>query len=395
MPIETVLNARVPVKVWTDRIEPEAIAQLKNTASLPFVFKHVAAMPDVHLGIGATVGSVVATKNAVCPAAVGVDIGCGMMARKTSIPADRLDADEQRRKLRHSIEREIPVGFQQKREPFPAALAWARGAGRPHVASDALRDKSVHQLGTLGGGNHFIEVCVDQADGLLWLLLHSGSRNVGKTVAEIHIRKAKGSLREAVERLPDPDLAYFVEGTPEFREYREDVTWCQDYARVNREIMMDRLTRQLAYLLGFEGDASRLGVTTSVNCHHNYVADEVHYGERVLVTRKGAIRAGEGDLGIIPGSMGTGTYIVRGLGNRESFESAPHGAGRLMSRGEAKRRFTREDLERQTEGVECRKDAGVLDEIPGAYKPISEVIEKSRDLVEVVAYIKQIVCVKG
>jgi tRNA-splicing ligase RtcB len=394
MPVQTVLNARVPVKVWTDRIEPEAMRQLKNTASLPFVFKHVAAMPDVHLGIGATVGSVVATKGAVCPAAVGVDIGCGMIARKTSIPADRLDG-EGLKKLRHSIEREIPVGFEQKREPFDAALEWMRGRDRPHAASDSLMGKAVHQLGTLGGGNHFIEVCRGEDDGLLWLLLHSGSRNLGKSVAEIHIGKAKSAVRELARSLPDPDLAYFTAGTPEFREYREDVEWCQAYARANREIMMERILRQLAFAVGFEGDVSRLGLTTSVNCHHNYIADEVHFGEKVLVTRKGAIRAGKGELGIIPGSMGTGTYIVRGLGNLESFESAPHGAGRLMSRGEAKRRFTKEDLVCQTEGVECRKDAGVLDEIPGAYKPISEVLEKSSDLVEVVAGIKQIVCVKG
>jgi tRNA-splicing ligase RtcB len=394
MPVETILNARVPVKVWTDQIEAGAMAQLKNTASLPFVFKHVAAMADVHLGIGATVGSVVATKGAVCPAAVGVDIGCGMMARKTSLSADRLEGDASRR-LRHSIEREIPVGFNQKKEPFPAALEWASRAGEPSVASSGLMKKAVHQLGTLGGGNHFIEVCVDRDDGRLWLLLHSGSRHIGNSVAQIHIEKAKGAMREAIDRLPDRDLAYFLEGTPEFRAYREDVSWCQDYARVNREIMMDRLSRQLAYALDLDGDASRLGVTLSVNCHHNYIADEVHFGERVLVTRKGAIRAREGELGIIPGSMGTGSFIVRGLGNPEAFESAPHGAGRRMSRGEARRRFTKADLERQTEGVECRKDAGVLDEIPEAYKSISDVIEKSRDLVEVVARLKQIVCVKG
>lgn len=394
MPIETVINARVPVKVWTDRIEPEAIEQLKNTASLPFVFKHVAAMADVHLGKGATVGSVIATKGAVCPAAVGVDIGCGMAARKTSVLADRL-TPEDLKKLRHSIEREIPVGREQKRQPFDAALAWMRTHGKPEVASGALFDKAVHQLGTLGGGNHFIEICVDKDDGLLWVLLHSGSRNIGKSVAEIHIGRAKGALKQMIESLPDPDLAYFVEGTPEFRQYRKDLDWCQEYARENREIMMDRILRQLAYALGFEGDVSRLGITMAVNCHHNYVADEVHFGERVLVTRKGAIRAGAGELGIIPGSMGTGSYIVRGLGNREAFESAPHGAGRKMSRGEARRRFTAEDLACQTEGVECRKDARVVDEIPGAYKPIEEVMEKSSDLVEVVAGLKQIVCVKG
>jgi len=394
MPVETILNARVPVKVWTDRIESEAAEQLKNTASLPFVFRHVAAMADVHLGIGATVGSVVATKGAVCPAAVGVDIGCGMTARKTSIASERFDGAALR-KLRHSIEREIPVGHHQKKEPFRAALDWVGGAGRPSVASGPLLGKAIHQLGTLGGGNHFIEVCADRDDGRLWLLLHSGSRNIGKTVAEIHIGRAKGAMREAIDRLPHPDLAYFLEGTPDFRAYRADVLWCQEYARVNREIMMDRLLRQLAFAVGAEGDVEKLGVTMSVACHHNYIAEETHFGEEVLVTRKGAIRAGAGELGIIPGSMGTGSFIVRGLGNREAFESAPHGAGRAMSRSAARRRFTPEDLARQTDGVECRKDVGILDEIPEAYKPISEVIEKSSDLVEVVAGLKPLVCVKG
>ena len=394
MPVETVIHARVPVKVWTDRIEPDAMEQLKNTASLPFVFRHVAAMPDIHLGKGAAVGTVIATKGAIIPAAVGVDIGCGMAAHKTSMPADRLGGADLKN-LRHSIEREIPVGFQQKKEPFEAARAWARNSGKPLVASDSLMDKAVHQLGTLGGGNHFIEVCVDRDDGMLWVLLHSGSRNIGKSVAEIHIGRAKSAVRRLAESLPDPDLAYLATGTREFREYRSDLEWCQRYARENREIMMARILRQLAYALGFEGDVSKLGVSMAVNCHHNYVADEVHFGEKVLVTRKGAIRAGEGELGIIPGSMGTGSYIVRGKGNPQSFQSAPHGAGRLMSRGEAKRRFSCEDLARQTEGVECRKDAGVVDEIPAAYKPIDEVIEKSSDLVEVVAGLKQIICVKG
>ena len=394
MPVETVLNARVPVKVWTDRIEPEAAQQLRNTASLPFVFRHVAAMADVHLGIGATVGSVVATKGAVCPAAVGVDIGCGMTARKTSIASERFDGAALR-KLRHSIEREIPVGHQQKKEPFRAALDWVGGAGRPSVASGPLLGKAIHQLGTLGGGNHFIEVCADRDDGRLWLLLHSGSRNIGKTVAEIHIGRAKGAMREAIDRLPDPDLAYFLEGTPDFRAYRADVLWCQEYARVNREIMMDRLLRQLAFAVGAEGDVEKLGVTMSVACHHNYIAEETHFGEEVLVTRKGAIRAGKGELGVIPGSMGTRSYVVRGLGNPQSFQSASHGAGRRMSRGEAKRRFSVKDLEAQTRGVECRKDGGVLDEIPSAYKPIEQVMENQKDLVEVVADLRQVLCVKG
>lgn len=394
MPVEMTLDARIPVKVWTDRIEPEAIAQLKNTAALPFVFRHVAAMPDVHLGIGATVGSVIATRGAICPAAVGVDIGCGMAARKTSVPAGRLDAAGWK-KLRDSIERDIPVGRESKREPFEAASGWMAAHSRPHASDGRLADRALHQLGTLGGGNHFIEICTDADDGMIWVLLHSGSRNIGKTVAETHIGRARGVMARMAESLADPDLAYFLAGTLEFAEYREDLDWCQAYARENRDIMMERVLRQLAFALDFEGDASRLGITTAVNCHHNYVADEVHFGESVLVTRKGAIRAGRGELGIIPGSMGTGSFIVRGLGNAEAFESAPHGAGRAMSRREAKRRFSTEDLEAQTAGVECRKDAGVVDEIPGAYKPIEDVIAKSSDLVEVVARLKQVVCVKG
>jgi tRNA-splicing ligase RtcB len=267
--------------------------------------------------------------------------------------------------------------------------------GRPNAADGALADRALHQLGTLGGGNHFIEICVDGDDGKLWVLLHSGSRNVGKTVAEKHIGRAKGEMKRLSESLPDPDLAYFLSGTREFALYREDLDWCQDYAHENRKILMDRVLRQVAFALGLEGDVAHLGITTSVDCHHNYVAEEVHFGERVLVTRKGAIRAGKGELGIIPGSMGSSSYVVRGLGTREAFDSAPHGAGRAMSRTEAKRRFSREDLEAQTAGVECRKDAGVVDEIPSAYKPIEEVIRKSSDLVEVVARLKQVVCVKG
>jgi tRNA-splicing ligase RtcB len=394
MPIELVINARVPVKVWTDRIEPEAIEQLKNVASLPVVHPHVAAMPDVHLGKGATIGSVVPTRQAVCPAAVGVDIGCGMSAQKTSIPADRLTADD-RKKLRHSIEREIPVGRESKRQPFEAAVSWMDSHGAPEAVSKVVIDRALHQLGTLGGGNHFIEVCVDRDDGMLWTLLHSGSRNVGKTVAEIHMARAKRGMGKMLADLPDPDLAWLSEGTLDFERYNSDREWCQAYARQNRTIMTSRLLRQLAFALGFGDDVSRLGITLSVDCHHNYVADEVHFGERLLVTRKGAIRAGVGELGIIPGSMGTGSYVVRGLGNPESFSSAPHGAGRKMSRSEARRRFTADDLVCQTEGVECRKDVRVVDEIPGAYKPIEEVMEKSRDLVEVVAFIRQLICVKG
>jgi tRNA-splicing ligase RtcB (3'-phosphate/5'-hydroxy nucleic acid ligase) len=394
MPIELVINARVPVKVWTDRIEPEAIEQLKNVASLPIVEPHVAAMADVHLGKGATIGSVVPTRQAVCPAAVGVDIGCGMSAHKTSVPAERLTAEDLKN-LRHSIEREIPVGREQKRQPFEDAVSWMDSHGAPATVPKAVAERALHQLGTLGGGNHFIEVCVDRDDGMLWTLLHSGSRNVGKTVADIHVARAKRGMGKALASLPDPDLAWLEEGSAGFDGYNADREWCQAYARENRRIMTSRLLRQLAFALGLRDDVSRLQITLSVDCHHNYVAEEDHFGERLLVTRKGAIRAGMGELGIIPGSMGTGSYIVRGLGNPDSFSSAPHGAGRKMSRTEARRRFTADDLVCQTEGVECRKDARVVDEIPGAYKPIEEVIEKSSDLVEVVAGLRQIICVKG
>ena len=393
MPVQTTLEGtRVPVKIWTDQVEEVAKLQLRNTATLPFVFHHIAAMPDVHLGIGATVGSVVATQGAVCPAAVGVDIGCGMVAQKTTITADQLKASELKR-LRSEIERAVPVGREGHKKPLKEAEAFFADHDAPSVISRNDLSRAVSQLGTLGGGNHFIEVCIDAADDHVWLLLHSGSRNIGKTVAERHINKAKGLMQKLAVGLADRDLAYFAESTPEFQAYLDDVTWCQEYARKNRDLMMSRVVEQFARVVDKNPRAILTG--ERVNCHHNYISREEHFGENVLVTRKGAIRAREGELGIIPGSMGTGSYIVRGLGNKDSFESAPHGAGRRMSRGDARRSFTAADLRKQTEGVECRKDEGVLDEIPGAYKEIGDVIEKSRDLVEVVAAIKQVVCVKG
>lgn len=393
MPVQTVIDdTPVPVKIWTDQIEQAARDQLRNTAALPFVFHHIAAMPDVHLGVGATVGSVIATRGAICPAAVGVDIGCGMVAQKTAFNADQLDAS-QLKKLRSEIERSVPVGFNQHKKPLAAAEEYFADRRPPSVISGGETQKALHQLGTLGGGNHFIEVCIDQADRGIWLMLHSGSRNIGKTVAERHINKAKGLLAQMSMNVADANLAWFNERTPQFDAYIRDLEWCQDYARVNRELMMNRVVDQFARLM----NSTPADVTRGprVNCHHNYVSREHHFGEDVFVTRKGAIRAREGELGIIPGSMGTGSFIVRGRGNAEAFDSAPHGAGRRMSRGEARRRFTRADLERMTEGVECRKDAGVVDEIPAAYKEIGDVIEKSRDLVEVVAELKQVVCVKG
>jgi tRNA-splicing ligase RtcB len=395
MPVMAVLRAstKVPVKVWTDEIEEEARRQLERTAELPFVFHHVAAMPDVHLGKGATVGSVVATRGAICPATVGVDIGCGMIAQKTTLTADDLSASLLR-KLRSDIERSVPVGYHEHGQASPAAAKFMASHHPPSVAGDELVRKAARQLGTLGGGNHFIEICLDE-EGAVWVMLHSGSRNVGNTVAQAHIGRAKQMMKKAMIVLPDPDLAYFTAETPEFAAYLDDLHWCQDYARENRELMMDAVLRQIAYATGRGGDVTGLLAPERVNCHHNYVATETHFGREVLLTRKGAIRARKGDMGIIPGSMGTGSYIVRGLGNPEAFESAPHGAGRRMSRTEARRRFTVEDLKQQTAGVECRKDSAVVDEIPGAYKEIDDVIEKSSDLVEVVAKLKQVLCVKG
>lgn len=387
MPIRQTLRSRVPIRVWTDDLEESARKQLINTGALPFVFKHVAAMPDTHWGMGATVGSVIATKGAVCPAAVGVDIGCGMAAVKTTLDANALEG--RLPELRHSIERSIPVGFNQRKSVHPRAAALFAAGDGPSVASSGEIGKAAHQCGTLGGGNHFVEVCIDQADDRVWLMLHSGSRNIGKVTAEKHIARAKGIVAKLSLSLPDPDLAHFAEGTPAFQAYVEDLKWCQMFARLNREIMLDTCLEDLRRVVG------EFATEPVVNCHHNYVAWERHFGEDVIVTRKGAIRARRGEMGIIPGSMGTGSFIVRGRGNPEAFESAPHGAGRRMSRAAARRTFTKADLEQQTSGVECRKDAGVIDEIPGAYKPIGEVIENSSDLVEVVARLKQVVCVKG
>ena len=390
MPIKKIINARVPVKIWSDQVENAALEQLKNIAALPFVFKHVAVMPDVHLGKGATVGSVVATEGAVVPAAVGVDIGCGMCAVKLAgVKSSALEG--KLRELRAEIERSVPVGFNQHRDAAPDARAWNgwESFGTLHSRVQDLQGKAMRQLGTLGGGNHFIEVCLDTADNV-WVMLHSGSRNIGKTLAERHIDSAKGLMKRMFVSLPDPDLAYFASGTPEYDAYLRDLLWAQDYAKTNRELMMALVLRQVGAVLGIAPKAE-----LSVNCHHNFAIMEHHFGRDVLVTRKGAVRARLGDMGIIPGSMGTKSYIVRGKGNPESFESCSHGAGRRMSRTEARRRFGAGDLIRQTQGVECRKDEGVVDEIPEAYKPIEEVMQNQSDLVEIVAELKQVLCVKG
>ncbi|MBI5208655.1 MAG: RtcB family protein [Elusimicrobia bacterium] len=391
MPIKQVLEGRVPVKIWTDDADPESLRQLRNVASLPFVFHHVAAMADVHAGIGATIGAVVATERAVMPAAVGVDIGCGMAALKLPLDAgalkDRLPA------IRHSIERSIPTGFDSHRHASPAAKAWEgwRRFKSLHAKAQHLWDKAMTQLGTLGGGNHFIELCVDLEERV-WVMLHSGSRHVGKCLADLHIAEAKAYGRKLGARPPDPALSHLEEGTAPFDAYMNDLGWAQDYARENRRLMLELVLEDLARMLH---GGRPLQVEAEINCHHNYASRERHFGREVIVTRKGAVRAGAGEPGIIPGSMGTKSFIVVGKGCAEAFDSASHGAGRRMSRHEAKRRFKVSDLQEATRGVECRKDAGVLDEIPQAYKSIDEVIANQADLVEVTATLKQVLCVKG
>lgn len=392
-------GTRAPVKVWTNpsTIEPEATRQLRNIGALPWVHG-VAVMPDVHYGKGATVGSVIAMRQALAPAAVGVDIGCGMSAVRTNLTDAQLPDDLGA--LRSAIEAAIPVGFQAHDNPvdphrvhgLPTA-GWDRFWSRftsLHPGVSSLESRAQRQLGTLGGGNHFIEVCVEQGGpdaGRVWLMLHSGSRNIGKELAERHIAAARKLPHNA--SLPDRDLAVFLADTPEMAAYRRDLTWAQEYAARNRALMLALLCRVLRDAV----PAARFD--EPISCHHNYVAEETYDGVPLLVTRKGAIRAGHGELGIIPGSMGTGSYVVRGLGNETAYCSASHGAGRRMSRSKARRTFGVADLAEQTAGVECRKDAGVVDEIPAAYKDLDQVIAEQADLVEVVAHLRQVVCVKG
>jgi len=398
MPIRQEINeGTVPVKVYTDEIEPTARAQLVNVSKLPIVHHHVAAMPDVHLGIGATVGSVIPTLRAIIPAAVGVDIGCGMMATQLSLTSSELD-EKALGKLFNQISRDVPVGFAQHKDRDVrdhAAKGFKKNLSvilQKHPGIDKRRGKKsswAHQLGTLGGGNHFIEVCLDEA-GRVWVMLHSGSRGIGNAIGTYFIELARKDAERSQLRLPDRDLAYFPEGARHFEDYVEAVGWAQDYARANREEMMDLVLEAMhRHLPAFEVTGA------AVNCHHNYVERERHYGEDVWLTRKGAIRARAGDLGIIPGSMGARSYIVRGKGSQESFHSCAHGAGRRMSRNAAQKAFSLDDLASQTNGVICRKDKGVLDEIPGAYKNIDEVMANQSDLVEVVHTLKQVLCVKG
>lgn len=401
---EVMHDGGVPIKSWTRGVpfEAEAKQQLKNISQMPFIHQWVAVMPDVHLGYGATIGSVVPTLGAVIPAAVGVDIGCGMMAVKTSIAANSLP--DNLSAVRAAIEKAVPHGRSKSRgrrdkgswhdTPEDVISAWAPLADQFDRLKDQHRvlknTNNINHLGTLGTGNHFIEVCLDEQQEV-WLMLHSGSRGVGNRIGTHFIDLAKKDMEQWQIHLPDQDLAYLPEGTDHFDQYVEAVEWAQNFARINREVMMSRVIKAVKTALGIEFEARR----EAVNCHHNYVSREHHYGKNVLITRKGAVRAQAGEMGIIPGSMGAKSFIVRGLGNAESFCSCSHGAGRVMSRTKAKKLVSLEQHQAAVEDVECRKDAGVIDETPAAYKSIDSVMNAQKDLVEVVYTLKQVVCVKG
>lgn len=392
-----------PIHAWTDHVpvEPEALTQLRQVASLPFIHHHVAVMPDVHWGQGATVGSVIATIGAVVPAAVGVDIGCGMIAVRTSGKAEQLP--DNLLSLRTAIERAVPHGRTHSGgsgdegawSDMPAHVVQAR---RPLAQQFELicqkhprirQGNTFNHLGTLGGGNHFVEVCLDES-GFVWAMLHSGSRGVGNRIDTHFIALAKKDMLRQDVRLPHVDLAYLNEGSEHFDDYCQAVLWAQRFAEINRELMMRRVLDCLRTIV-----PTAVPTAQAVDCHHNYVSREEHFGAEVIVTRKGAVSARTGELGIIPGSMGQKSYVVRGKGNADSFHSCSHGAGRAMSRGAAKKRFTVEEHERATLGVECRKDAGVLDETPAAYKDLDAVMASQTDLVDVVHTLKAVLCVKG
>jgi tRNA-splicing ligase RtcB len=394
----------VPVKAWVNgvQLEAQARSQLENVAKLPFIFSHVAVMPDVHYGMGATIGSVVPTVKAIIPAAVGVDIGCGMIACKTSLRAE--DLPDSLAKLRSAIEVAVPHGMSPQRRgrdkgawetpPNEADIAWAGLKDEfDAICEDYPRLKNTNNyrhMGTLGGGNHFVEVCLD-TEGAVWVMLHSGSRGVGNAMGTLFIELAKKDAELHERNLPDKDLAYFEEGSKYFGDYVRGVGWAQKFAKANREVMMTRTLAALRSIVPKPFESHLV----AVNCHHNYVQVERHFGQDVYITRKGAVSAKAGELGIIPGSMGAKSFIVRGKGNADSFNSCSHGAGRVMSRTQAKKQFTVADQIAATAGVECRKDAEVIDEIPMAYKDIDAVMAAQSDLVEVVYTLKQIVCVKG
>lgn len=399
MPVQQILSDnRWPVLIWTDECDDKSKQQLSNVAQLAFINHHVAAMPDVHVGKGATIGSVIATTQAIIPAAVGVDLGCGMIAARLSLSANELD-EASILKVYNQIHRDVPVGrdqHQPDRALSNAALPFADQLKiitdkHPELRKSAFRnfDNWIYQMGTLGSGNHFIEICLDEAHQV-WVMLHSGSRGIGNAIGNYFIERAKKDLQQWDVHLPDADLAYLPEGSTNFDDYIEAIDWAQRYAYQNRQAMLNLV------LAGMRKHVPAFTVTQEVvNCHHNYVAKERHFGVDSWVTRKGAIRAGLGELGIIPGSMGAKSYIVKGKGNPDAFCSCAHGAGRKMSRTEARQSFTVEDLKQQTAGVQCKKDNSVLDEIPGAYKDIDKVMSNQTDLVEVVHTLKQVITIKG
>ncbi|MDO4450263.1 MAG: RtcB family protein [Moraxella sp.] len=403
MPIQLTLNKNakigkgVPVKIFTNDIEDDAIRQLRTLSQIPFIHSHIAVMPDVHIGKGATVGSVIPTKNAIIPSAVGVDIGCGMNAVRLSIKGSQLP--DNLSKIRSAIEQKVPVGFNQHQSISvkmstldPLAIRLKKITDKHKGLLKMLRnfDRTwAKQLGTLGGGNHFIELCVDENDDV-WVMLHSGSRGIGACIGEYFITLAKKECETRLGYVPDRELSYFAMGSDSFDDYIEALGWAQDYAYENRKEMMRLILNVLKNEL-----PHFVPTREAINCHHNYVNQETHFGEQVFITRKGAISAYDGELGIIPGSMGAKSYIVRGKGNSESFCSCSHGAGRRLSRGKAIRSFTIDDLKAQTAGIECRKDKGVMDEIPMAYKDIDTVMANQNDLVEVVHTLKQVMCIKG
>ncbi len=381
---------------WASILEDEAIVQIKNMSKMPFLFKHVAVMPDAHAGKGSTVGTVIATKGAIIPAAIGVDIGCGMMAQKLPF---KISDIENISILRNSIERIIPVGFSSHNnhdhltQDIFNELAF-EAPDYLYSHNDEF-DKSLCQIGTLGGGNHFIEICYDEENNA-WVMLHSGSRHIGNLLAKISIDKAKKIMEQYFINLEDPDLAYLVEGSAEFHEYIKSMLWAQKYAAINRIMMMRSILTQISLHIFKEDKSFDWPIKNlSINCHHNFTQLENHFNKNVWITRKGAVSARRGEYGIIPGSMGSYSYIVTGKGNKNSFSSCSHGAGRIMSRSKARKIFTQEDLIQQTLGVDCRKDSAIIDEIPSAYKDIDIVMNDQIDLVDVIYKLKQIMCIKG
>jgi tRNA-splicing ligase RtcB len=389
---ETIIGEFGTAKIWASDLEDEARIQIENLTKLPFIYKHIAVMPDAHAGCGSTIGTVIATKGAIIPAAVGVDIGCGMCAVKLPFKIDKFG--DNLSFLRSSIERSIPVGFNQHKTAIQNIVFVDERKLPPLLSDETLLNKARLQIGTLGGGNHFIEICKDQNDDA-WVMLHSGSRNIGKVLAECHIDRAKGLMKDYFIDIPHPDLSYLVQNSKEFNEYIDDLLWAQDYAKENRNQMMKLILKDISHHIFGEDIGEPKMTSFRVDCHHNYCSMENHFGSNVWVTRKGAVSAKEGQYGIIPGSMGKKSFIVKGKGNPYSFNSCSHGAGRKMSRKKAKLMFTEQDLIEQTKGIECRKDKDVIDEIPSAYKDIDEVMKSQEDLVESIYELNQLICIKG